>query len=38
MDVVGPDALRDNQWDRIKDLIPGERRGQRGPRATTAVC
>ena len=32
MDVVDPDALRDNQWDRIKDLIPGERRGQRGPR------
>ena len=32
MDVVDPDALRDNQWDRIKDLIPGGRRGQRGPR------
>lgn len=32
MDAVDPDALRDNQWERIKHLIPGGRRGQRGPR------
>jgi transposase len=32
MDAVDPDALRDDQWARIKDLIPGGRRGQRGPR------
>ena len=32
MNAVDPDALRDDQWERIKDLIPGGRRGQRGPR------
>lgn len=32
MNAVDPDALRDDQWARIKDLIPGGRRGQRGPR------
>ena len=32
MAVVDPDALRDDQWERIKDLAPGGRRGQRGPR------
>jgi len=31
-DAVDPDALRDDQGARIKDLIPGGRRGQRGPR------
>jgi transposase len=32
MDSVASDGLRDNQWNRIKDLIPGGRRGKRGPR------
>src|SRR5215212_11669740 len=32
MNAVDPDALRDDQWERIKNLIPGGRRGQRGPR------
>jgi transposase len=32
MNAIDPDALRDDQWARIKDLIPGGRRGQRGPR------
>ncbi|MDE2329162.1 MAG: IS5 family transposase [Bradyrhizobium sp.] len=27
------DALRDDQWERIKDFVPGGRRGKRGPRA-----
>ena len=27
-----PDALRDDQWERLRDLIPGGRAGQRGPR------
>jgi transposase len=26
------DALRDDQWDRLKDLVPGGRAGERGPR------
>ena len=26
------DALRDDQWERLKDLVPGGRAGQRGPR------
>ena len=26
------DALRDDQWDRLRDLVPGGREGQRGPR------
>jgi len=26
------DGLRDDQWDRLRDLIPGGRAGQRGPR------
>jgi|SRR5215218_1456692 len=32
MDAIDSDALRDDQWERIKDLIPGGRRGKRGPR------
>ncbi len=32
MKVVDLDALRDDQWERIKNLVPGGRRGQRGPR------
>src|SRR5215212_12264769 len=32
MNAVDPDALRDDQWERIKNLISGGRRGQRGPR------
>jgi transposase len=26
------DVLRDDQWERIKDFVPGGRKGQRGPR------
>jgi transposase len=26
------DALRDDQWDRLKDLVPGGRAGEGGPR------
>jgi len=26
------DELRDHQWERVRDLIPGGRPGQRGPR------
>ena len=26
------DALRDDQWERLRDLVPGGRAGQRGPR------
>lgn len=28
------DALRDDPWDRIKDFVPGGRKGKRGPRIT----
>ena len=28
-----PDLLRDDQWDRIKDFVPGGRKGKRGPRS-----
>jgi transposase len=27
------DALRDDQWERLKHFVPGGRRGKRGPRA-----
>jgi transposase len=26
------DRLRDDQWERLRDLVPGGREGQRGPR------
>lgn len=26
------DGLRDDQWERVKDLLPGGRKGKRGPR------
>jgi transposase len=26
------DALRDDQWERLEDLVPGGRAGERGPR------
>ena len=29
---VDLDALRDDQWERLRDLIPGDRAGQRGAR------
>jgi len=29
---VDVDALRDDQWERLRDLVPGGRAGQRGPR------
>jgi len=28
-----PDLLRDDQWDRIRELIPGGSKGKRGPRS-----
>ena len=28
-----PDLLRDDQWERIEALIPGGRKGKRGPRS-----
>ncbi len=27
------DALRDDQWERLKEFVPGGRKGKRGPRA-----
>lgn len=30
---ANPDLLRDDQWDRIKELVPGGRKGKRGPRS-----
>jgi transposase len=30
---VDCDALRDQQWERLKDFVPGGRKGKRGPRA-----
>lgn len=32
MASVDVDALRDDQWERLRDLVPGGRKGQRGPR------
>jgi transposase len=29
---VDCDALRDDQWERLKDFVPGGRKGKRGPR------
>jgi transposase len=29
---VDCDALRDDQWERLKEFVPGGRRGKRGPR------
>lgn len=29
------DALRDDQWERPKDFVPGGRHGKRGPRANS---
>ena len=26
------DALRDDQWERLKEFVPGGRKGKRGPR------
>jgi transposase len=31
------DALRDDQWDRIKDFVPGGRKGKRGPRTNNRL-
>ncbi len=30
---MDPDALRDDQWDRIMPFVPGGRKGKRGPRS-----
>jgi len=30
---VDCDALRDDQWERLKDFVPGGRKGKRGPRS-----
>ena len=32
MTIRDVDALRDDQWERLRDLVPGGRPGQRGPR------
>jgi transposase len=29
---VDCDALRDDQWERLRDFVPGGRKGKRGPR------
>jgi transposase len=29
---VGSDALRDDQWQRLQEFVPGGRKGKRGPR------
>ena len=31
------DGLRDDQWDRLRDLVPGGRAGQRGPRCNNRL-
>jgi transposase len=30
--VVDCDVLRDDQWERLKEFVPGGRKGKRGPR------
>jgi hypothetical protein len=30
--VMDCDELRDDQWERLKDLVPGGTKGRRGPR------
>lgn len=34
---VDVDALRDDQWERLRDLVPGGRAGQRGPRCNNRL-
>lgn len=31
------DALRDDQWERLKDHVPGGRKGKRGPRTNNRL-
>src|SRR6202012_296354 len=31
--VMDCDVLRNDQWERLKDLVPGGRKGKRGPRS-----
>ena len=31
------DALRDDQWERLKDFVPGGRKGKRGPRSNNRL-
>jgi len=31
------DALRDDQWERLKEFVPGGRKGKRGPRANNRL-
>lgn len=31
------DGLRDDQWERLRDLVPGGRAGQRGPRCNNRL-
>ena len=33
MKIRDVDALRDDQWERLKEFAPGGRKGKRGPRA-----
>ncbi len=35
---VDVDALRDDQWKRLQDWVPGGRKGQRGPRCGNRRC
>jgi transposase len=31
------DALRDDQWERLKEFVPGGRKGKRGPRSNNRL-
>ncbi len=37
MASVDVDGLRDDQWERLRDLVPGGRAGQRGPRCNNRL-
>jgi len=34
---MGYDELRDDQWERLKDFVPGGRKGKRGPRSNNRL-
>ncbi len=38
MAFVDVDALRDDQWERLQDFVPGGRKGQRGLRCGNRRC
>jgi len=31
------DCLRDDQWERLQDFVPGGRKGKRGPRSNNRL-